>query len=84
MHGIAIKKTIAGTQTELASKAYTINVGTTYRVSVEVIGNQMNLYVDGILQLSATDPAFTFSKGRIGLETYNVTVLYDNVILIEL
>ncbi|MGO4182450.1 right-handed parallel beta-helix repeat-containing protein [Paenibacillus sp. TAF43_2] len=84
MHGIAIKKTIAGTQTVLASKAHTINVGTTYRVSVEVIGNQINLYVDGILQLSATDPAFTFSKGRIGLETYNATVLYDNVILTEL
>ncbi|MBP1993128.1 right-handed parallel beta-helix repeat-containing protein [Paenibacillus eucommiae] len=83
MHGIEIKKTIAGTQTVLASKAHTINVGTTYRVSVEVTGNRMDMYVDGVLQLSATDPAFTFSKGKIGLETYNATVLYDNFILAE-
>jgi hypothetical protein len=83
MHGIAIKKTIAGTQTVLASKAFTINVGTTYRVSVEAIGNRIDMYVNGVLQLSATDPAFTFSKGKVGLETYNATVLYDNVILME-
>lgn len=82
--GLAIKKTVAGVQTELASKAVAIGLNTTYHVEVVVSGNQIELYVDNILQLSAADGAVTFTKGQIGLETYQATVLFDNVQVIEL
>ncbi|MDG0793327.1 hypothetical protein OMP38_22630 [Cohnella ginsengisoli] len=82
--GIAIKKMVAGVQTELASKAFAIGINTTYRAEVVVSGNQIELYIDGDLQLSAADGGVSFVKGKVGLETYQATVLFDNVQVIEL
>lgn len=40
------------------------------------------LYINGVLQLEAEDDAF--GKGKIGLETCNATVEFDNIRAAEL
>ena len=51
----------------LVSKSYAISTGTWYDVKLVVEGTSIRLYVNGVLQLSATDSSL--STGAIGLIT---------------
>src|ERR687893_1243793 len=52
---LELKKLVSGSSTTLASKAFTVTAGTWYTLRVEVVGNSLSAYVDGALQLTATD-----------------------------
>jgi len=73
--GIASEIAFAGVDTELVA-------GRTYELSVKVVGSTIELYVDGILELSVTDTSHPI--GAIGFRTYNshVEVDYADVVAI--
>jgi len=48
-----------------------------YAVKIVLKGSSLKLYIDGVLQASATDT--TYSKGKIGFAIWHATVLLDDV-----
>ena len=74
---LEIRKKISGTETTIVSKAYTITVGTKYTVMGVVNGSTLELWVNGVKQLTATDTSRT--SGKIALNTYGTASEYDNV-----
>lgn len=78
-NNIYIKKASGGTQTVLASKAYTITIGTTYTVKFAANGSTLEMYVNGVKELTATDT--TFSTGKIALNMYNATGEFDDIVV---
>lgn len=53
-----ISVTYRAARTELASKAFNWASGTTYRVKVELIGETINFYINGNLELTGTTSRF--------------------------
>jgi len=79
---IQIGRMYGRTQTILAAKTYRSLSqwqGTTYILKVEVEGSAISAYINGTLQLQATDT--TFPTGRIGLGTYHFWAAFDNVVV---
>ena len=74
---IDIRRKINTAVTVLTSKAYTITPGTTYTVKVVANGDSFELWINGEMQLSASDS--TFASGKIGLQTNTATAEFDNV-----
>ncbi len=68
---------VDGVQTTLASKSYTISAGTEYLVAVTKEGDDIEVYVDGNLELTAADS--TRSTGRIALHTWKADAYFDDV-----
>lgn len=60
-------KSVNGTRTQLKSSGQpALTVGESYRVRLDMSGNQLTLSVNGVLVVSATDSAIT-SVGRAGI-----------------
>lgn len=76
---IAIRKTIGGTDTLLASKAYLISTGTEYTVKAIVNGSYIDFYIDGKKELSVSDGSL--AAGKVALHTNNATVMFDDVVV---
>lgn len=76
---ILIRKKVNGTESNLASKAYTINTNTQYTIKGVVNGNTLELWVNGVKQLTATDNSL--QKGKIALNTYGLSAQYDDVVV---
>jgi hypothetical protein len=76
---IELKKLVNGSSTTFASKSFTVSAGTWYTVRLEVIGNALSLYVNGTLQLTATDSQF--ASGRAGLATFFASAVFDDVVV---
>lgn len=74
--GLVIKKKVAGTQTILATKAFTFNTGQSYTLKATVIGSNLTLYVNGVRQLTVTDS--TFTAGKSGLISCYGDSRFDN------
>ncbi|WP_145146205.1 family 16 glycoside hydrolase [Paenibacillus xylanexedens] len=75
---LEIRKKVNGSTTTLATKLdYKLAVDTWYNVKLEMSGPSINMYVNGVLELSATDTDMT--KGSAGLVTLKSIVMYDNV-----
>lgn len=75
---LEIRKKVNGSTTTLATKSdYKLAVDTWYNVKLEMNGSSINMYVNGVLELSATDTDMT--KGSAGLVTLKSLVMYDNV-----
>jgi hypothetical protein len=72
-----LRKVVGGTFSTLDSTTIPIATGTTYRVRLEAIGTSIKVYVNGVLQLEATDSAH--SSGGVVLRTYRAATQYDNV-----
>ena len=72
-----IVRTVGGTQTVLATKSFTISPNTAYDVEFVAIGSTLNLYINGTLELTATDTSF--SSGGVAVGAYNATGQFDNV-----
>ena len=56
--------------------------GTEFEVNVEIIGNQINVYVDGELILEYYDTD-VIETGRIGLYTEGAEVIYSDLVITE-
>src|SRR5690606_3512399 len=54
---VALVKWVQGSATSLASTAFTVDAGTWYDVRLKILDTTIKVYVDGELQLSATDAA---------------------------
>ncbi|HEX3048790.1 MAG TPA: LamG-like jellyroll fold domain-containing protein, partial [Bacillota bacterium] len=56
---IEIRKKLSGSSSTLVSKSYTIATGTWYTVKLVVNGSNISMYINGTLQLNATDSSIT-------------------------
>lgn len=62
---------------EIDAKNMTINKGETYHLKVEVIGNNIKVYINNVLKISTSDT--TFVSGHIGLRSFKTQAIFDNV-----
>lgn len=77
---LEIRKKVGGSATTLSSKTdYPLSTGTVYNVKLELSGSTLNMYVNGILQLTATDSSL--SSGAVGLIAFKTAAKFDNVIV---
>jgi len=76
---IEIKKLVDGHSTLLASTPFKVSLDAWRTVRFEIIGANLRLYVDGVLQLSATDS--TYASGRAGLATFYATANFDDFVV---
>jgi pectate lyase len=77
---LEIRKKVNGSTTTLASKSnFGLSTGTLYTVKLEMVGSTINMYVNGVLQLTATDTSLT--SGAIGLDAYKTLTEFDNIIV---
>lgn len=76
---LELGKKVGGSMSALASKSFTVNTGTWYTIRLTVNGSQLQCYVNGNPELSASDSAF--ASGRIGLYAYNTAVEFDDIIV---
>ncbi len=75
---LRITKQVNGVFTRLATKtAFTLSTGAWHTFKAELVGSSLQLYVNGTLQLSATDSALT--AGGAGVMQTNGDVRYDDV-----
>lgn len=81
-NALEIRKKVSGSSTTIASKSYTVATGTWYTVKLVMNGSSISMYVNGALQLSATDASL--ASGAVGLVPYKVTAKYDDIIVDDL
>ncbi len=77
---IELKKNNGGTITQLTTlspKSYTITPNTWYTVKLVMNGPNIELYIDNVLQLSATDT--TFASGTVAMGSYLTSANFDDV-----
>lgn len=76
---LEIRKKVGGSSSTLASKPYALATGTWYVVALELKGSSIKMYVDGRLELEATDGSL--ASGGIGLVAYKTATKYDDVLV---
>lgn len=74
---IAISKNVNNSETLLASKSYPIIADTEYTFKVVAKGSQIDFYINGVKELSATDT--TFKNGKISLSMWNAIGQFDEI-----
>lgn len=78
--GLAIRKKVNASWTTLGTVySFTPSENTDYTLRGEMNGHTLTLYLDGVQRVSATDT--TFSTGKIGLQVYQSTARFDDVIV---
>jgi pectate lyase len=81
---VEIKKLTNGSGSTLASKTFTVSAGTWYPVALEITGTStttLRLYIDGVLQLTATDSTSPYTSGVAGLQTFYTSANFDDVLI---
>lgn len=79
---LEIRKKVSGSSTTLASKtAYPLSTGTWYTVKLELNGSTLKMYVNGTLELTASDSSLT--SGAIGLVASKTAAKFDNIIVAD-
>lgn len=78
---LMIDRRVNGSSSVLAQKGYSMELGTEYLMKMVFSGEKISLYVNGVLELEATDDAHT--QGKIGLATYNTAAEFDDVQVCE-
>ena len=76
---LRLRKFVGSSSTTLAEKAFTVATGTWYTVRLDLDGSALRVFVNGTLQLSASDS--TFPSGRIGVAGYGASASYDDVVV---
>jgi photosystem II stability/assembly factor-like uncharacterized protein len=76
---LQIKKKVAGVDTVLAEKSFALSAGTQYTYKVVSKGNTLEFYVNGLLELTATDSSHT--SGKIAVNTSNASIQIDDVLV---
>jgi hypothetical protein len=74
---LELKKMVGGSATTLATKSFGVAADSWYTLQLEVVGTGLKGYVNGTLQVSATDSQF--NSGRIGVGTYNASGSFDDM-----
>lgn len=74
---VQLYKNVAGVYTLLQENDLTINMNTTYRLNLVVIGNTISGYVDNTLMVSTTDDSH--SSGCIGARSFKQEFSIDNI-----
>ncbi|MGG1552711.1 family 16 glycoside hydrolase [Paenibacillus ferrarius] len=78
-NSLKIGKVVGGTPTDLITATYTLIPGTWYDFKAVVNGSTLELWVNGVKQLTTTDTSF--SAGQIGLYSHRASSKFDNVIV---
>ena len=73
---VALRKVLDGRLTLFEEVPLPVTPGSSYRVRLEAIGNELRLYVNGRLLAEGVDSAFP--TGGYGLVTYRATAQFDN------
>jgi hypothetical protein len=79
---LLLTKLVGGASTTLASKSLTVTTGTWYTLRIDVVGAQLWGYVNGALELTATDSQF--ASGNIGAATFNTSAEFDDFVVTSL
>ncbi|MFX1237551.1 MAG: family 16 glycoside hydrolase, partial [Promethearchaeota archaeon] len=74
---LEIRRKVSGSSSTLVEKEYALSEGVWYTVSLELSGSSLAMYVNGSLELTASDSSL--SSGAIGLIPYRSSVMYDNI-----
>ncbi|MBA2938910.1 DUF1080 domain-containing protein [Paenibacillus sp. CGMCC 1.16610] len=74
---LKIQKKVAGVFTTLATKNYAFPTGTWTNMKAVLNGANLDFWVNGNLELSATDTSF--SSGKIGLNAHRANAKFDDV-----
>ncbi|MCZ8521162.1 MULTISPECIES: golvesin C-terminal-like domain-containing protein [Paenibacillus] len=80
LNKIQLYKKVNDTWTRLAEKDWFAAPGTWYILRLELKGNALKGYVNGVEKLSATDTTL-IGEGHIGLRTVNQTAVFDSVMV---
>ena len=76
---LEIRKKVSGSSTTIASKSLSLPTGSYRTIELEMIGSTIKVYVNGTLQLTATDSSRT--SGAVGLVAMKSTAKYDNIVV---
>lgn len=76
---IELGKKSSGNISTLASKSYNVQTGVWYTIKLIVHGNQLQGFVNDVLELTATDSSLAW--GKLGLVTFNTMAEFDDVIV---
>jgi hypothetical protein len=76
---LRLRKFVSSSSTTLAERAFTVSTNTWYTVRLDMNGSNLQVFVNGALQLSATDSAFP--SGRIGVGGYGTSASFDDVVV---
>jgi len=76
---LELRKKVSGSTSTIASKPYSFATGTWYTVKLEMAGTSLKVYVNGNLELQATDGSL--SSGGIGLVAFKTVAKYDNIVV---
>ncbi len=79
---LVLGKRAGGSPISLASKSFTFSTGTFYTLRLDVQGSSLSGYVNGTLQLTATEGEFT--SGIIGAATYFASASFDDFLVTSL
>jgi hypothetical protein len=78
---VSIQRKSGGQITTLATKTYVIASGTQYSVSLNLSGSSLSLYINDVLQLTATDS--TFTSGKVGFSVVNASAEFDDIVVVS-
>lgn len=73
-HAVQLRKVVDGVTTLLAGRVLDVTPGQDYLLRLDVVGDRLRGYVDGVLQVEATDA--TLRQGRTGVATYQTRASY--------
>ncbi len=76
---LLLGKKASGGSVALASKSLAVQTGTWYTLKLVVSGSQLQAYLDGVLQLTATDTSLTAGKG--GLIALYTSAEFDDLLI---
>ncbi|HYH02580.1 MAG TPA: family 16 glycoside hydrolase [Bacillota bacterium] len=76
---LEIRKKVNGSSSTVSSKTLSIPTGSYHTVELEMVGSTIKVYVDGTLQLSATESSL--KTGAAGLIAIKSVAKYDNIIV---
>ena len=78
---LELRKKVSGSSSTIASKPYSFATGVWYEVKLEMAGTSLKVYVNGALELEATDNSL--ASGGIGLVAFKTVAKYDNVVVTD-
>ncbi|TXK84186.1 DUF1080 domain-containing protein [Paenibacillus sp. N3.4] len=76
---LKIQKKAGGVLTTLSSKNYAWTTGTWYTMKAVVNGSNLEFWVNGNLELTASDSSI--SSGQIGLNAHRSSAKFDDVVV---
>jgi polygalacturonase len=79
---LELRKKLDKKTRNVTTKPLELSEGKWYQIALEMQGNTIRVYVDGELQLTATDDSL--KQGGIGLIAYNAKVEYDDVKVMQI